>query len=475
MKRINNVGLIFLSVALFASCGWQIGTQLSNTVSRTRISSNGVTWRFSQPRKSGQFANGDYWVLAPVTIIDITPRSIVDASGRTRNGSMLNPEISLQQGFDSMIMGPRDSYYDASKNAGRPHGKEISNGNPITIKEPASLISAVSQELDGNNGSRVRVMSVLTILDDEPPEGSFRPCYAGTDKTVSHQISEADFDHLPRLVPPSAGMPDIDEVSGYFDLPWIDYYPTWLKQLFNPPENLPNYGQTISLRVSDAALMLCLDVDDEKKKILAMRIVQLGLDNYGLTKLPGGTTLWEADGGHMSGRAFPIVFAASVLQDQEMLNRMKKTGGYAYSYGYHEGHLPNDYLHFGEIDQTFTVTQRDIDRMAGGIVPGVWEPDSRAAAEPYAQSDLGIADWGIRHAGYPAGDNKYMESEYRRVNSPAWIGFILASRIMGMKRAWNHQPLFDYADRWMEYDLSLGGGGQTPFIDGMWSMYRKRF
>jgi hypothetical protein len=476
MKQVFAAGAHICLILLLSSCDFQIGTEYSKkraiAAYRTEVTQYGVKWEFDSQYPTGQFANGDYWVVGPVNIIDITPRSVVVSGGRVINGSMLNPAIILAQGYDSMIMGRTDSYYDPSLNVGRPKGAGISSANPLKIRTPSSLISAISSELDGIQPCRVSVMAVLTILDAVPEEGAFRPCYAGTDKRIRHSLSEVDLSSLPKLATPASSAPSIVAIADRFKLPWIEHFPSWLKQLFSPSENMPNYGATIADYVSDAALMLCLDVDDAGKRLLATRIIQLGLDNYGVSQLPGGLSNWTANGGHMSGRAFPIVFAASLLNDREMLNAMKKTGQYAYTGTYHEGNLPPDYLHFGETDQTFFVTQRDINRMAGGITPGVWEPDPRAPAEAYLQTDLGIADWGFSHAGYPAGDNKNIDAEYRPVNSPPWAGFVLASRILGLMDAWNHPALFGYLDRWMAYP---GKSAQNQFQTDMWNLYRSSY
>ena len=40
----------------------------------TSVSQYGITWTFSADRPTGQFVNGDWWVVGPVTITNITPR-----------------------------------------------------------------------------------------------------------------------------------------------------------------------------------------------------------------------------------------------------------------------------------------------------------------------------------------------------------------------------------------------------------------
>jgi hypothetical protein len=41
------------------------------------ISQHGVTWFFDKCYQYGTYANGDYWVVGPVTITDINPPSSV--------------------------------------------------------------------------------------------------------------------------------------------------------------------------------------------------------------------------------------------------------------------------------------------------------------------------------------------------------------------------------------------------------------
>jgi len=69
------------------------------------IVKDGVTFTFDHAYEYGTFANGDYWVVGPVTITAITP----EFSGG-RNGWQVNPAVSAYHGWDS-----RNSLYDATK------------------------------------------------------------------------------------------------------------------------------------------------------------------------------------------------------------------------------------------------------------------------------------------------------------------------------------------------------------------------
>ena len=431
----------------------------------------GITWTFDKAYPVGQFVNGDYWVIGPLKIISIDPLSVVVASQNNRviNGAMLNPAINLLQGYDSQMMGTEGRCWDAGLNVARPNGSALSASNPLVINVPASLASSISRA-EPQGALNVLTIAVLTVLNEVPAADAFRPPFVGTNKRIKHTLSDVNANLLPKLAMPSGVWSTVTEVSARFEKPWVEHMLDWQKQLFCPPNNMPNYGREIAYYVSDASLMLLLDVDQETKTLLMKRFIQLGLDYYGMLQEPNGRTTWRADGGHMSGRVFPILLAGYLLGDQDMLGIMQKSGQYAYQGGYFEGNLPPDYIHFGEIDQTFFVTQRDVDRTHGLLGP--WTPDPRAPAVPYETSDIGMAEWGIGHTPFPQGDNKEWTATYRLVNTPAWSGFILSSRILGITNRWNHPPLFAYMDRWVEHGEEAG---LTDLQKRMWATYRASY
>jgi hypothetical protein len=460
-KKLLTILLLIFTTNVFAQ-------QLTSSISQY-----GITWTFDKNYTYGQFVNGDYWVVGPVTIIAITPASVVVNSQNNRviNGSMLNPAINFLQGYDSQMLGTEGRCWDASLNVARPGGNNLTAVNPLTISASSSLTSSISREVP-EGGLNVLTVAVLTVLDQVPLANAFRPPFVGSNnKSITHTKSDIKRGILPKLAKPSGVWTTIEEVSAYFEKPWVEHMQDWQKEAFCPPNNMPNYGREIASRVSDGALMLMLDIDSTAKELLLIRMIQLGLDYYGIVKSPNGRVTWKADGGHMSGRAFPLVFAGYMLNDKTILDVMKKTGQYAYQNGHYEGSLPSDYIHFGEIDQTFYVTQRDVDRTHSAD----WSPDNRGnTPEPYEVSDIGMAEWGINHVHAPLGDNKALEATYRRVNLPSWCGFILASRILGIASLWNHPPLFDCAYRWV-----ASGAAQEPGLTDlqkkMWFTYSNNY
>jgi hypothetical protein len=205
--------------------------------------------------------------------------------------------------------------------------------------------------------------------------------------------------------------------------------------------------------------MLHLNFPNAQKEKLLIRFVQLGIDFYGIVQ-DGGEKNWAANGGHASGRKWPILFAGLVLNDPNMKNI-----GRPDIPGYGPSHP--EYVHFGEDDQTFYVAEADIEATHGLK----WNPDRRDAQKiPYEQEDIGLPEWGIIHADNPENSNKFWSTAYRQVSSPGWGGFVLAAHIMGAKGLWNHDALFDYKDRYMQ--VEAGWKQTSKFVESMWDVYR---
>mgnify|MGYP006306744501 FL=1 len=181
----------------------------------------------------------------------------------------------------------------------------------------------------------------------------------------------------------------------------------------------------------------------------------------------GRQSNWYPDGGHASGRFFPILFAGLMLSNDEMVGIGQKTGEYAYSGSHLPGDLPSDYVHFGETSQAFYVSGFDVDHYRA------------SGKEPYTSADIGLPEWGIRHAGQPEEDSRAWAATYRNCcTAISWNGQILATYLLNAKEYWNNPALFDYQDRYME----MTGQPDYPnswhrswsgFTEAMWDTYRE--
>lgn len=427
----------------------------------------GITWQFADHHTVGKFTNGDFWVVGPTTLVTIEPRSTL-AGGRIMNGSMVNPSPQARkQGYDNQM--PVNEY-DAALNV----AFNVSPEKTLTLQPHSSLVSTISiEQRVGGNDTQMQRAAVLTILPSPAPAGSFRPPYSGTDKTVRFNKSMLNYSLLKRLAPVS-NTPSLTTVQNYFAAPWIDHQSGWIARYQHPRMNMPEYGREIHAQIGEGALMLHLDFEPSQKETLLIRYVQLGIDLYGVVAA-GGVWNWVGEGGHGGGRKWPILLAGMVLNDPPMKSIGQKSGDYLYQNGYGPGNCPPDYIHFGEDDQTFYVTEFDV-----GLTNGpTWKPDSRDAQKtPYTESDIGLPEWGIMHSHVPTASNKSIWTMYRNVAGPPFHSTALAALLTeGAKGLWNHDAYFDYTDRYMALTAADGEysgwwSGIGTFSRNMWDRYR---
>lgn len=407
----------------------------------TEITQYGITWTFDQDYKTGQFCNGDYWVVGPVKITSIA-NSWHKNPGPGLDGSMINPPATEKQGYDKRLT----SYVDSLN--------VVENGSSLQLKPGESLVSSVSW-LAGepgcpkiNGGTKeprpvLRDAAVLTCLESVPPEGSFRPPYCGKDKAIRFNKKDLKYDLLPSLSSVS-GTPDISKVERSVERPWIDHPYQYLGAMVHPTENMPQYGKDFSIALGDAALVLLLDFSAEKKEKLLIGFVQIGIDFAAIADNGGG---WPSNGGHHMGRKWPILFAGIMLNDAHM----KDVGQWK--------------TEFQEDLDTFYISQAEVDITHSSK----WSPDSRAARKTYEVENIGLPEWGIRHTKDPIADNMDWGATYRPINNPAYTGWVLAALIMKQREAWSHDPLFDYVDRATAVDPK---SFSSSFVANMWKAYR---
>ena len=429
----------------------------------TSLTQNGVTWTSAQDCLAGTFCNGEFWIKGPVTIVDI--RTDLHAPGftpkRGQDGSMVNPGTTARQGYDSTL-----ASYDESMNAGLPNGRPVAPNNPLILQPNQTLISMVSwlyhsaadtePGCPGFNGGTkaprpvTRSAAILTCLDRPPPDGSFRPIYCGTDKAIKYQKSSLKIGLLQKR-PPVGRTPSVAAVENAMSRTWVDHVNEFLGAMVHPSEHMPNYGRDMTNLMNEAALMLHLDFDalpgkPSKDKIL-INLVQYGIDLAGIADHGGG---WPANGGHSMGRKWPILFAGLMLDDVHL----KDVGQWK--------------TRFQEDEQTFFVSQQDVAMTHSRQ----WAPDARSPVLPYEKEHIGMPEWGIRHREQPQADNRDFQAMYRSINGSVYPGFVLAAQMMGQKKAWNHDALFDYTERYM----ALVREGKAPsnppiFVLNMWIAY----
>jgi hypothetical protein len=429
---------------------------------RKSVSQYGITWEFDKPMQTGQFITGDWWVVGPVNIISITPRPGPIPGDKTAirinhwGDTSLKQDTTMRNGSAIVLKAGHRQSYDSRGGAFDPGG---GIKLPLLLEPNLTLISSISNDtLPVDNFCKnilwegeyqcqtvMKTVAVLTCLDAVPPSDAFRPPYAGIHKPL-FRARDIRRDALPRLQP-AGEVPSWEEYERYFERPWIDHLLSWSQQELVPNENQPNYGREYARLVSTASLMLCLDVPEEQKEKLTIRMIQRGIDLYGLAMVGGS---WNEGGGHSSGRKWPILFASIMLNDPK-LAALPETAFFqedTQTY-YGEGWFGQNVLwqmimHHGKRD---TYEEKP---------PDQWEKWDRTS-----------------------------ESYRICCNAVAWTGTALAARYMKAIKLWGHDAHFDYVDRWMrEDDPYKEARGKyprpaketqtfDPFVTAMWNAHRK--
>jgi hypothetical protein len=423
-------------------------TQTSYVSSITR---HGISWVFDRPVQAGRFVNGDWFVLGPVHVVDMLPRPALEGS-RVMHGAMLNPDPSTpDQGYDGRLYGNSfREYYKPSLNV-----SGVSQQAPLRLMPGDSLVKVESLPTVPNppTPANLRTAAVLTVLDTAPPEGAFRPPYAGRDRAVAFHEGMIDYGKLLQLQP-AAGVPLMADTAAKFERVWLDHSPNWLGRMMHPVENMPDYGRQLAAEYGEAALLAHCNFTQAEKRLLVIRLIQIGIDNYGC--LTNGC-FWPGLGGHGSGRKLPILFAGELLADGGMLG----IGQTFVTRRFANGDSLN---YFGEDSQTFLVAETAPGQINYGF-------------GGYGAAQIGLADWGFSHNKTPQNDDSTWTGDPYRVccTVNAWIGHVLVARMMGLVDEWNHAPLFDYTDRYLQREPHGWTRAWKPWTEAMWDRYRPSF
>jgi len=378
--------------------------------SATSITRHGTTWVFDKEYESGTYLNGDPWVVGPVTIIAISP---LPETGK--NGSMLNPSIGREQGFDNRVS-PYNSYIDELN---------IGKALPALLEPSSSLISSISNSTETTWG-QINTFSVLTILSEPPPSGAFRPAYIGGDFSHPWKEQDVSYESLATFDKSKlSNVPILSDLEQQFSFLWYEQDLTWTGRYLHTPYQANNgYGKDMAIKTGDAALSLNLNYTNEQKSTLLYNFIQYGIDIYGIITMGG---LWYDTGGHNVGRFSPLLIAAICLDDPQMKSAI--TGSAA---------------KFSELRQTFYVSQNDIDNAP------YYSADGRPRL-PYTLDDLGKPDWGETHTDNSKRDGNNWDSFYRDICGSVLQAPAIAALVMGAREIIDHDAFFDYAQRHLYY------------------------
>jgi hypothetical protein len=433
------------------------GTLSGNMASQ--VGQYGITWTFDKPYEVGQFVNGDWWVVGPVTVNSVSP-----ATSGGRHGSVVNPVDGQPSGYDS-----RTPSYDS----------RLTVSYPVTLTAGSSLVSTISHTTPGRhtdmtgtgvseNNGYLQTAAVLTVLSGPVQDTCFRPPLVGTEKPV-YDSATIDFSRLPRLaatsgnmsLAPVAGKTKVQQYIRYFQRPWILHGYDYIGRTMHPSDNQANYHREVYNMIADASVLMLTDDPDVEELLLNM--VQVGIDSHYATKL--GPIL------DSTLHKWPVVLAGLVLDVDEM-----KTPTYKFR---------TDWMSYYAQNGTSAVVSTKVAAGKGWTGATVlWCQDPGPAEHEH----LDPTEW---HLVTQGGDGMKRE-QYRRLNSHSWPGAALAALALGAKANWGHDAFFDYVDRWMTepdsanfaYIESLyaprklvipGGYVASTFVKNMWNTYRSNY
>jgi len=429
MKKILIVSLMVIALL-----------EISRAAMQSSITKNSITWTFNKAYEVGTFVNGDYWVVGPVTINSISP----GWNGIT-NGSMLDPESftsaqSFLQGYDTRPGAYRES---------------TRMKYPVTISGVKSIMSTIgrAEQYQGGSYQVLAKATVLTVVNQTVPSGTFRPAYVKGSKKMWH-ISEIRYDLLPKLPKPSVGLPV--QYQNYMKEVWLDHHgPGAVNARLHPDENMPPYPRDSGVMVSNMALMVMMDIPE--REMLLHNFIQLGID-LAATALINEDS-FAARGGFGNGRKWPILFTSIMLDAPSLYTAISTTALFTPNYNYSVDK-------FGEDGHTF-YGQPSADYPAGRPLFG------KVCNKGYKNHDCrdpeGLVN-GPTLTGFPAGS-------YRTCcTSAAWVGQALAARIMRAEALWGHDAFFDYVDTWAIEAETINESNRfrfgSDFNEELWKTYR---
>ena len=222
------------------------------------ISQHGITWFFDREYSCGAFANGDYWVLGPVTITRIAP-DFADGN----NGWEVNPKVQSRQGFQSN--GP---HYDPS----------LMPALPYTATGSQSIVKVIGGN-KANNISVVKMAAVLTVLMEVPPDNGssvFRPPYIGDAKPL-YRVSDLKTNLLPAYAPVGTP-PTLAALASTFSQGLRMDHDASVPRHFRPFDVMKDYQPENTAAINNALLRLMLNDSIENKKPALIQVTQHALD-----------------------------------------------------------------------------------------------------------------------------------------------------------------------------------------------------
>ena len=439
----------------------------------SQITQHGITFQFDQSYAFGQFANGDYWVAVDPATGQLGISAMTPGFTGEHNGWMVNPTSLSHQALDSR--------------AGDPFDAELAPDMPYVAGPGQTILKAISRDhWTGGDATRyssrhhpkLETVAALTVLDaplDSGGSGYFRPPYFGQDKPL-YRVDDLRLDLLPSLGPVDHA-PNLASIERRYERLQLDHFNlTGTRgRTMRPLQHMPDYGAEIGRDTAVAALRLMLDDSVDDKQQALVNYVQYGVDLYHM--MDGGVR-WRALGGQNLGRKLPMVFAAVMLDDEQMKQDIRTA---AYNTFHEDGTI-----YYSDTAMTSLYGQPYADAERRYWLNQLEGRSARTIRDPYEYIDGGQT---------PGGSYQFC------CNSQPFKGMAIALLLMPeLREVWDYEPFIDYVDRWVNFGAwtqpdpykSMGEGeiddiGRYPdlhgsnadgghyghnFIHALWHAYR---
>lgn len=437
------------------------------------VTQYGITWNFAEPRPVGQYANGDWWVVGPVSFTSITPVSQLYSGStasqsyvnRQINGTMVNPGNrsfasgglttnnggGAPQGWDSLVdlvpNGGVNWPYLAANNV-----DPGATGLPLNVTT-GSVVKAISRtDFSGGLPPHLTDMAVLTVVDEVPPPDALRPGIAWTNKRHVFRMKHFSlgmFQNNP--LPASAPNPDTlaASMTRMVECSIPDSINSRSVHALN---NHPEYGREIAKLVSDAALLLHCAITEGQKLTLLLCLAQIGIDCWARA-FEGGIA--PGYGGGQTWKKAPLVLAAIALGNKAAATSMVDYANRQTNFC------------FGEDRHIFRVSALDVNT-----------PRNTADGRPrtaFSRYMVGSAEWSESPISQPDRSASNWDAFYRDVAWGTFMGSALAVQMTaGAQALWNNDDLFLYTDTaWDRYsEFQAPTNAPSTFHVAMFNSYK---
>ncbi len=407
------------------------------TIRTKTIKKDAITWTLDREYEVGQYINGDYFVVdsgSGVRVVAVSP-----APSGGRNGSGVNVKAMTQ---------PADS---------RALGYSAGISFPKVLKSGDALLSFKSTQGNENNsceGARYRNQggycefhsqgkvldgSVLTVVDRALLKFSFRPPSLG-DATNRKTFVLPNIDDIVRSLPQlnSSSLPDTSVLIRSRERYQFLGYTHWGRRQSAPMNNQATYAAYS--RNPEVLLALTANISFDAKKKLLISVLQHGIEIYGLSRL---TNIRGADGGHHTHMASVLAVTAEILKDTDMRNKSRS-------------------VQFSEKQMTYI----------GSGGKALWGRVCPSSPNNFQNMCSGNYQGGAKDCRDPKGLKDALDQSscnaYQDLNGKYYPGQALAMILLGAVDDFNHQPFFEYTDRWMRIKNSTS----SAFVTDMWNRYR---